>query len=512
MIFENEPTQNGQRRNRINNPTPYSGLGKLPPQEISLEDAILGSIISENIPSYKWQTLRTEMFYKDANQKIFNAINLLQKDKKAIDELTVVAKLKSLGELEMVGGIYAITKLAENISSSSLLKIEYHILIVHQAFLKRELIRISSECINNAYEDTIDPLEAIKSIVKEVKDLERGIFKRQEKNAKELTKEAIAEMETEKIDGLLGESSGLTGLDYVIKGIRKSHLIVIPGATSMGKSLLMCSLIKNCCFNQQNNLLEKQIPVAVFSLEMKSVELTFRLIGNISDVPCEKIELNNMDSTERYRVKEAFQKFEQSKIYIDDTPGISINELEIKIAIMVALYDIREVFIDYIQLIKFDKSVKSQNREEGFSDVSKRLKTLASELDISIIVFSQVTDEVKTRHLKIPLTDDIKYCKAIGNDADLLMFLWRADYYPDVLEKVMEAGIFISLFGFSMNDFTSTAFLIITKHRGGKLGKIPLKFKPEIMRVSDHSLVLDAINSMNSNQTELTTEERPVNF
>lgn len=508
-------TEVKKRNSRVTNPTTYSGLGKLPPQDVQAEEFILGTLLIADVevPETIVKTIKPDFFYRDVHKKIFNAILLLVNEKTAIDLATVSAKLRQLGELEMVGGVFYITELTNNGKYTH--NIQKHILIIHEMFLKRELIRIGTEIINGMYEDTEDPLQAIKTIVQQVKDLERGIFKREEKGGEQLAKEALIEMLTEKPNGLLGVSTGIQGMDYVMKGFQRGHLVVLPAATSMGKSLLMCSLAKNALYNANNELLAEQKPTAIFSLEMKSVELTFRLMGNIADIEVEHIQLNTLTEAQKQHLNYSFKVLEKAQIYIDDTPGISIDELEIKIATLVALYSVREVYIDYIQLIRYSKDIR--NREEGFSDVSKRLKILAGELDITIIVLSQVTDDVKNRFLKIPLSDDIKYCKSIANDADLVAFLWRAEYYSDVLDTLNEKypdGLEFPLFGgFKINDYKNVAFLIITKNRSGKLGKVPLHFAPEKMRISDNWHVK---NFLESNVTQdgamFTTESRQPKF
>lgn len=493
----------------------HSGLGKLPPQATDLEEIILGAIISEynNIPLNVWGLLKSEFFYKDSHMLIFRTIIFLRSERKSIDAATLTAALRKSGHLETIGGVFAITELMDRVASCA--NIEHHILIIHQMFLKRELIRIGTECIGKMYDDTEDPFTQIKSIITQVKDLENGIFKRCEKNSIQLAEEVIEEMLKPKHDGMLGDSTGLKGLDFVLRGDQPGSLRAVAADTSVGKTIELCTEVLNSCFDSDQKLLTEQIPTAIFSLEMPSKQLTFRLISNLSSIENTPIKTNRLTELEKNRLNGFIELFKQAEIYIDDTPGLSITEFETKVALLVALYGIKRVYIDYFQLMKGDPNKKYGTRENELSDISRRLKTCAKELYISIVVYSQLGPEVHKRPLSIPTLADLRECKAFGFDADIVMFIWRPEYYENILHELndKQTKIFCKLFNVTIEQFENMCFIIVAKNRDGELGKIPFKFNGKIMRISDHYLILDAIRTYNDvQQAELMPIERNVNF
>lgn len=489
-------------------------MGKLPPSASDVEEKILGAIMlmHSKIPLSIFNTLHPNFFYSTSHQIIFKAIQQLRGETRAVDISTVIQQLRFMGELERVGGAYALTELTNKVANST--NIERHVLIIHQMFLKRELIRIGTECARNMYEDTKDPLSEIKEIGLQLRDLEKGIFRRTEKAAPELMNDLKADRAKPRINGLIGHSTGFQGLDYVTHGFRGGQLIVIPAATGSGKSILMCNLAINKSFDKNKVLLPEPKKVLIFSLEMMGVELSYRLISNISGVPEENIKTDKLMTNERQRVDEYQELFEKSGISIDDTAGININELEVKIAIAVA-NGCTEILIDYFQLIVADPYLKFATTESGLNDVSKRLKTLAKDLNIPIILFSQVTDEVKKRYLRIPESNDIMYCKALANDADVIIVLWRADYNEELYNTMIEnhTSMKCPLFGeLIIDDFERVLFMIVKKNRGGKEGRIPMKIRLYNMQISDHYKVTDALEVLNKvnyyAQEEITNEER----
>lgn len=503
MIFDNDNKQQKQfttdRRNRITNPTPYSGLGKLPPQAVDLEEAILGALMVDRVEQQVFSMVRAEYFYKDSHQRIYQAIVQLRGEKTPVDILTVTAKLRSMGELEMIGGAYYITELTNRVASAA--NIEYHIRIVHEAFLKREIIRVGTVGIQESYDDTTDVFQIMILLLKELSDLKNNIYKRSEKRADQLIHEAIEEMNRPKPNGLLGPSTGFRGIDHITQGDQEGQLIIDAARPAMGKTAKMCSEILNCCFEPKTgNALPEQIPVACFSLEMRAVQLTFRMVSNMSEIPNLKIKKNELNDQEQLRFHEFAEKFGAAPIYIDDTPGLSIDEFEIKAAILVALYGVRKIYIDYLQLMKGERGKKYSNRDAEIGDITRRLKTVANELGITIIVACQLNREVEKRKWCMPTLADLRESGSIEQDADVVRFLWRPEYYPDVMKELNgpEGKIKIDLFNIDITDFSGLIICIIAKCREERTGKVPLKFKGNIMRVSDHSQVLDALDVLQS--------------
>lgn len=286
MIFENETPSNkpntNERRSRITNPTPYSGLGKLPPQAIDLEEAVLGALMLEkDALSSVIDILKPDVFYKDNHQKIFQAIRLLFEKTSPVDILTVTAQLRSQGELEMIGGAYYITELTNRVASAA--NIEFHSRIIIQKFIQRELIRISTEVINSAYEDTTDVLDLLDKAEKNLFDIAQNNLRRDSRKMDDLLHETLKEIEAlkDKKDGLTGVASGFTDLDRMTSGWQKSDLVIIAARPAMGKTAFVLSCARNAAVDFHK-------PVVVFSLEMSSVQLVNRLISGETEIEQEK--------------------------------------------------------------------------------------------------------------------------------------------------------------------------------------------------------------------------------
>lgn len=516
MTFDNEEQkpETSQRRSRISNPTPYSGLGKLPPQATDLEELVLGAIMLENtIPMTVWNTIRPEFFYKDSHQLICRAIFDMRFEKLPIDISTVTARLRKMGSLEMVGGAYYITELTNRVASSA--NIEYHLLIVHQMYMKRELIRMGMECAGNMYDDTTDPFDEIKSILKQLATLERGIFKRTEKDAKELVQEAIKEMTRPKPKGLLGISTGLRGIDKITQGDQPGQLRIVAARPAMGKTAYMCSEILACVYNFKNDKFlpaEEQIPVGCFSLEMRGVQLTFRMLSSVSQIDNLKIKKNQLTNDEYIRFVHYSDQYQEAPIFIDDTPGISIDEVVMKIAIWVALYGVKKVYIDYIQLMKGIKGKNYRgNRDQEVGDISRELKTCASDLGITIIALAQLSREVEKRRFCKPQLSDLRESGSIEQDADVVQFLWRPEYYPHVMDELLkpEGNITIDPYNYKITSYSGLIIAIIAKCREEQTGYIPLTFKGSIMQVCDHKEFLHVLDQHELNINALSEGDAP---
>jgi replicative DNA helicase len=502
MIFENynQNRQSTERRSRFTNPTPFSGLGKLPPQAIDLEEAVLGSLMLEKVPQEIFNMVRPEYFYVDKHQRIYHAIVQVRGERSPVDILTVTAKLRKMGELEMIGGAYYITELTNRVASAS--NIEFHIRIIHEAFLKREIIRIGTQGIQESYEDTTDVFDSLIFLLKELSDLKNNIYKRSEKRADQLIYEAVQEMNRPKPKGLLGLSTGFRGIDHITQGDQESQLIIEAARPGMGKTAKMCSEMLNCCFDPTTQQpLQEQIPVACFSLEMRAVQLTFRMVSNMSEIPNLKIKKNLLTPDEHIRFNDFAERFAAAPIFIDDTPGLTIDEFEIKAAILVALYGVRKIYIDYLQLMKGERGKKYSNRDAEIGDITRRLKTCANELGITIIVACQLNREVEKRKWCMPTLADLRESGSIEQDADIVRFLWRPEYYPEVMKDLTgpEGKIRVELFNFDITNFEGVIFCIIAKCREERTGKVPLKFRGNIMRVADNKTVLDIIDALESN-------------
>lgn len=487
-----------RRKTKVNVLDP--GFGKLPPQAVDLEEIVLGALLLVKVSASIHTSIKTEFFYDARHQQIHKAITELRFEKSPIDLLTVKAKLKKLGKLEEIGGAYYLTELTNRVASAD--NIEFHIRIIHEKFLQREIIRIGSESLNKMYDDTSDPFEQMVYILRGISDLKNNIFKRTEKRADQLMFEAIEEMHRPKPKGLLGLSTGLRGVDHITQGDQEGQLIIVAARPAMGKTAEMCSEIINCCFGidsktKQIETLKEQIPVACFSLEMRAVQLTFRMVSNMSEIDNLKIKKNQLTDQEQVRFEEFADKFSEAPIFIDDTPGLTIDEFETKAAMLVALYGVKKIFIDYLQLMKGERGKKYGNRDAEIGDITRRLKTCANELGITIIVLCQLNREVEKRKWCKPTLADLRESGSIEQDADVVRFLWRPEYYPEVMKELSgaDAKIRMTLFNIDITEFQGLIICIIAKCREERTGDVPLKFKGSIMRVYDHVLVLDAIEA-----------------
>src|SRR6201986_1471857 len=465
MILENESNYNkpntSERRSRITNPTPYSGLGKLPPQAVDLEEAVLGALMLEkDALSSVIDILKPEVFYKDNHQKIFTAIRYLFEKTSPVDILTVTAQLRKQGELEMIGGAYYITELTNRVASAA--NIEYHSRIIIQKFIQRELIRISTEVINNAYEDTTDVLDLLDKAEKNLFDIAQNNLRRDSRKMDDLMHETLKEIEAlkDKKDGLTGVASGFTDLDRMTSGWQKSDLVIIAARPAMGKTAFVLTCARNAAVDFDK-------PVVVFSLEMSSVQLVNRLISGETEIEQEKIRKGTLEEWEWQQIHSKIGRLEQAPLIIDDTPALNIFEFRAKCRRLKSQHDIQLIIIDYLQLMQ-GKSADGKgggNREQEIGSISRALKSVAKELNVPVIALSQLSRAVESRPggSKRPLLSDLAESGSIEQDADVVLFLYRPEYYG---LEVDECNV----------PTEGVAEIILAKHRNGDVGRTKLGF------------------------------------
>ncbi|NVJ85524.1 MAG: replicative DNA helicase [Algoriphagus sp.] len=454
-------------------------LGKIPPQAVELEEAVLGALMLEkDALTQVIDILKVESFYKDAHQVIFQAILDLFQDSQPIDLLTVTSQLRKNGTLEVAGGAFYITELTSKVSSAA--NIEYHARIITEQAIKRELIRISSEIQKNAYEETTDVFELLD-------DMEQSLFEISEKNIRKnyadmrsIMREAIAEMESKKDqkDGLTGVPSGFTALDRVTSGWQKSDLVIIAARPAMGKTAFVLSVLRNAAVDHSR-------PVAIFSLEMSSVQLVNRLISSEAELDSEKIKKGSLQEHEWAQLVHKTAKLSKAPLFVDDTPALSILELRAKARKLKAQHDIQMIVIDYLQLMSGDsKGGGGGNREQEIASISRALKKIAKELEIPVIALSQLSRAVETRGGdKRPQLSDLRESGAIEQDADMVMFLYRPEYYGILQDE---------------NDASTQGVgeVIIAKHRNGSLDTVKLRFIGKYTKFTD----LDTFGNFPPNQ------------
>ncbi len=439
--------------------------GRIPPQAVDLEEVVLGAMMLEKeAVNAVIDILSPEAFYKDTHQKIFKAIKDLFGKSEPIDILTVTNELKQSGNLETVGGAYYISRLTNRVVSAA--NIEYHARIIMQKHIQRELITISSEVIHDAFDDTTDVFDLLDSAENKLFQVGENNLRRSFSKMQELVKSAIVEIENAKNtdNTLRGVPSGYTELDKITQGWQKSDLIILAARPSMGKTAFALNLARNAAvdFNK---------PIAFFSLEMSSVQLATRLISRETSLPADKLRSGNLEDYEWEQLNSKVTPLTNAPIFIDDTPQLSVFELRAKCRRLKQQYDIQMVFIDYLQLMS-TKGENRGNREQEISMISRSLKSLAKELEIPVLALSQLSRNVETRPgSKKPILSDLRESGAIEQDADMVMFIYRPEYYKNEPTEEEKPKVY--------------TIIDIAKHRNGKLGEVELRFSGQYGRFDD---------------------------
>ena len=441
--------------------------GKLPPQAIELEEAVLGALMLDNEAlSDTIDILKPEYFYRMEHQKIFDAIIVLFNESKPVDILTVIEQLKKMGALENIGGAFYITELTNSVSSSA--NTEYHARIIVEKFIQRSLIQISSNIIKDSFDETIDVFDLLSKAEQNLFSVTEGSLRKSYDKMSVLITNAIQSIEElkNKKDGLSGVPSGFSKLDRVTSGWQKSDLIIIAGRPGMGKTALALTMARNIAINHKS-------PIGIFSLEMSSDQLVNRLISSESEIPSGKLRKGNLEEYEFVQLHEKIRDLAEAPIYIDDTPGLSVFELRAKARRLVKNHGVHIIIVDYLQLMTAGGN-KSGNREQEISTISRSLKGIAKELKIPVIALSQVNRGVESRTStsKRPILADLRESGAIEQDADIVTFIYRPEYY-----KIYEWE--------NSDDSRGQAEIIIAKHRNGSLENIRLKFISNLAKFSD---------------------------
>ena len=467
--------------------------GRIPPQAVDLEEVVLGALMLEKeAVNAVIDILSPEVFYKEAHQIIFAAIKDLFTKSEPVDILTVTNHLKSTGDLEAVGGPYFISQLTNRVVSSA--NIEYHSRIILQKHIQRQLIQISSETIKDAYEDSADVFDLLDNAENKLFQISENNLRRNYDQMPDLVKLAIDDIEKAKNAGstLRGVPSGYTELDRITQGWQKSDLIILAARPSMGKTAFALNMARNAAvdFNK---------PIAFFSLEMSSVQLVTRLISSETSLTADKLRSGQLAEYEWQQLNTKVTPLINAKLYIDDTPQLSVFDLRAKCRRLKQQHDIQMVFIDYLQLMTA-KTEKNGNREQEISTISRSLKSLAKELNIPVLALSQLSRSVETRPgSKKPILSDLRESGAIEQDADMVLFIYRPEYY-----------------GLSEDeDHTSTkgkAVVSIAKHRNGKLGDVELRFVGQYARFEDLEQDYTKNSGGNENNYAGGNNDQPAQF
>ena len=439
------------------NPLEY---GKLPPQSRELEEAVLGAImIEKDAINDVFELLKEASFYVDAHQRIWRAIMSLYHNQQPVDLLTVTEQLKKNGDLEAAGGYFYIAQLTNKVGSAA--NVEYHAHVLAEKYIQRLLISTSSEVIKEAYEDTTDVLELLDKAEKNLFSIAENNLKRQSEDIQSLISKELTDLDVRmknSENNLNGVPSGFIDLDKATGGWQKSDLVILAARPAMGKTAFTLALARNAAVDHKK-------PIALFSLEMSSAQLVQRLISMETHIDANKIRRGTLEEYEYQILTSKIDSLKSAPIFIDDTPAINVFELRSKCRRLKQQYDIQMVVIDYLQLMSGSHEGKGGgNREQEISQISRSLKGLAKELEIPVIALSQLSRAVETRTGdKRPILSDLRESGAIEQDADIVMFLYRGEYY----------GIETDNEGQSTKD---VAEVIIAKHRNGPVTTVKTRF------------------------------------
>ena len=441
--------------------------GYAPPQATDMERAVLGAIlIDKNAFASIEEVLTAESFYEPAHQKIFAAISQLAVEDKPVDFMTVMEQLRKNGDLEAAGGMNYILDITSNIASSA--NAEYHARVVAQRYLERRMITLGYQMVNNALDQTKDAEETLQETESQLFMLSQTARKNEVFSAHEVLDEALTLLQKSASNpqGMTGLPTGFEQMDAMTAGWQAADFVVVAGRPAMGKTSLALSMAKNLA-------IDSGTPVA-FSLEMSRVQLMNRIVSNVCSIEGTKILHGQLSPEEWKRLDKSVQRIDRAPLYIDDTPGLSIYDLRSKARQLVRTKNVKAIFIDYLQLMTA-KGQKFSNRQEEVSNISRSLKALAKELDIPVIALSQLNRTVETREGtdgKRPLLSDLRESGAIEQDADIVIFVHRPEYFRIFTD---EKG----------NDLHGKAIAIVAKHRKGATGDVILDFRGEFTRFSD---------------------------
>lgn len=449
-------------------------LGKIPPQAIDLEQAVLGAMMLEkNAVTDTIDILKPSSFYDPKHQYIYGAIRQLFGSSSPIDLLTVINQLKSNGELEAAGGAAYISQLTSRVASTA--HVEYHARVIAEKYIKRELIRMSSEVIKEAYDDTKDVFDVLNTAEGELFQIAENNMGKNVDIMQNVVREAIEEIEkaAQNKDGISGVPTGFMDLDKLTSGWQRSDMIVIAARPAMGKTAFVLSMARNTA-------VDHNMGVAIFSLEMSSVQLVKRLIASESRLSAEKLRKGDLAEHEFQQLHSRISKLATAPLYIDDTPGISVFDLRAKCRRLKMQYDIQMVIIDYLQLMTAGGSKGGGNREQEISTISRSIKEIAKELNVPIIALSQLSRSVEQRGGdKRPVLSDLRESGAIEQDADIVSFIYRPEYYGFLQD---EEG----------NSNQGIGEIIVAKHRNGALDSVRLRFIGQYARFENlHSFNAD---------------------
>lgn len=462
---------------RDNNRAAYQKMTEapahIPPQALDLEEAVLGALMLEKDGIITVQEFLTaDAFYSETHRIIFKAIEELSTELKPIDLLTVTEKLKQKHQLKAIGGAGFLAKLTQKVASAS--NLEFHSTIVAQKYVQRELIRASGEILNRSYDESEELADLLNFAEQEIFKVAEGHISKEVQNAHSIVSKTLSVIEEAMKKGgkINGVETGFSELDKLTLGWQPSDLIIIAARPSMGKTAFVLSMARNIAVNYNKG-------VAFFSLEMSATQLMTRLFVAESQLNGQDVRRGTLTPEQWSHLEKSVQALSEAPLFIDDTPALPVTEFRSKVRKLKAQHDIQLVVIDYLQLMAGPKDTKG-NREQEVAYISRTLKAVAKELNIPIIALSQLNRSVESNGgSKRPQLSNLRESGAIEQDADIVAFIHRPEYYGI---KVLEDGV---------TSTENLAELIVAKHRNGAVDTIKMKFRKEYAQFSDYDLMVD---------------------
>ncbi|SHK13191.1 replicative DNA helicase [Epilithonimonas mollis] len=444
--------------------------GKMPPNALDFEKIVIGTfLIDRKGLDHSIDLLTPDVFYDPRHQTIFSAILKLYESNSPIDLMTVIQDLKKNEKLNLAGGDHYIIDLTMGVSSSA--HIEYHVRVILEKFILRSLINVSANVIDSSYKETTDVFELLDKAEQSFFEITNGTIKKGFDTANSLVKEAIDKIKSLKDkEGLSGIPSGFSALDKETGGWQNSDLIIIAARPAMGKTAFILSMARNIC-------VDHNIPMALFSLEMASVQLITRMISSETGISSEKLRKGQMADEEWQRLFTNVSALENAPLYIDETPSLSIFDFRAKCRRLVMQHGVKIIMVDYLQLMTANSGKGAGNREQEIAMISRSLKAIAKELNVPVIALSQLSRSVETRPGKRPMLSDLRESGAIEQDADIVSFIFRPEYYKIAVWDNDEEG--------AETSTENQAEIIIAKHRNGATADVRLAFHKNIGKFAD---------------------------
>lgn len=447
-------------------------MRKLPPQNLEAEMSILGGILLDNAAMNRViEILTPEEFYRESHRKILRAMIDLNSVSEPCDLITLSTILKKKGELDEVGGGAYLATLVDYVPTAA--NIVYYCKIVKERATVRSLITAATEIVTQSYEEQSDVNELLDLAQKSIFAISENKLRPSYYPVGTILKETIRNIEQlyERKEHLTGVSSGFIDLDNMTAGLQKGDLVIIAGRPSMGKTAFALNVAQNAAIHSS-----QKTPVAIFSLEMSKEQLVTRLLCSESRLDAGRLRTGHLQDSDWDRLLNGANHLHEAKIFIDDTPAISVLEMRAKCRRMKAEHDIGLIMVDYLQLMR--GGANSESRQQEISEISRSLKALAKELDVPVVALSQLNRSLENRTDKRPMMSDLRESGAIEQDADVIMFVYRDAVYCDDCKKRD---------GSCTKGHEKDASIIIGKQRNGPIGDVELVFLGEYTRFENRS-------------------------